>query len=43
VLVSENVSIRHVAFLADGSVVDLGSLKFGEDLDDIGGAIGVQP
>jgi hypothetical protein len=43
VLVSENVSVRHLAFGADGSVTDLGSLAFGSGLQNIGGAIGVTP
>jgi len=43
VLVSENVSVRQLAFRADGSVEDLGSLQFGSGLDNIGGAIGVTP
>ncbi|MEZ0312034.1 MAG: hypothetical protein ACAI38_09675 [Myxococcota bacterium] len=41
VYVSENVSVRRLAFRPDGSVVDLGSLQFGQDLKDISGAIGV--
>lgn len=43
VLVSENVSVRQLAFRADGSVVDLGSLRFGSDIADIAGALGVTP
>lgn len=43
VLVSENVSVRHLAFRADGGVDDLGSLAFGEGLENISGAIGVTP
>lgn len=43
VFVSENVSIRHLAFRQDGSVDDLGSLQFGEGLEQIAGAIGVTP
>ena len=43
VFVSENVSIRQLAFHADGSVVDVGSLAFGSGLENIGGAIGVTP
>jgi DNA-binding beta-propeller fold protein YncE len=41
VYVSENVSVRRLAFKPDGSVEDLGSLQFGQDLRDISGAIGV--
>lgn len=43
VLVAENVSIRQLAFRATGAVDDLGSLAFGSGLDQITGAIGVQP
>ena len=43
VLVSELSSIRQVVFHDDGSVVDIGSLQFGDGLDQILGAIGVQP
>jgi hypothetical protein len=43
VLVSENVSIRHLAFRSDGRVDDLGSLAFGSGLANISGAIGVTP
>lgn len=43
VLVSENVSVRHLAFGVDGSVTDLGSLAFGSGLENISGAIGVTP
>jgi len=43
VLVSENVSIRQLAFRADGAVEDLGSLAFGSGLENISGAIGVTP
>jgi len=43
VLVSENVSVRQLAFHVDGTVEDLGSLAFGSGLDNIGGAIGVTP
>ncbi|MBX3157079.1 MAG: hypothetical protein KF773_13975 [Deltaproteobacteria bacterium] len=42
VLVSENVSVRHLAFGPD-VVRDLGSLAFGSGLDNISGAIGVTP
>ncbi len=41
VYVSENVSVRRLAFKPDGSVVDLGSLQLGQSLRDINGAIGV--
>jgi DNA-binding beta-propeller fold protein YncE len=43
VLVAELSSIRHLAFHDDGSVVDLGSLQFGDGVDQILGAIGVTP
>lgn len=43
VLVSENVSVRHLVFGTDGSVADLGSLAFGSGLQNISGAIGVTP
>jgi len=43
VLVSENVSVRQLAFHEDGSVEDVGSLAFGDGLESISGAIGVTP
>jgi len=43
VLVSENVSIRHLAFRSNGTVEDLGSFPFGAGLQNIAGAIGVTP
>lgn len=43
VFVSENVSVRHLAFRDTGAVEDLGSLAFGMGLQNIGGAIGVTP
>jgi len=43
VLVSENVSVRQLAFRAGGVVEDLGSLAFGSGLHNISGAIGVTP
>ncbi|HEU0030711.1 MAG TPA: hypothetical protein VFQ53_08760 [Kofleriaceae bacterium] len=43
VFISENVSIRHLAFTPDGNVTDLGSLAFGMGLENIGGAIGITP
>jgi hypothetical protein len=43
VLVSELSSIRQLQFDAEGGVTDVGSLAFGEGLEEIGGAIGVQP
>lgn len=43
VLVAENVSIRQLAFRASGDVDDVGSLTFGDGLEQITGAIGVQP
>jgi DNA-binding beta-propeller fold protein YncE len=43
VLVSENVSIRQLAFRDTGAVDDLGSLAFGSGLQNIGGAIGITP
>jgi hypothetical protein len=41
--VSENVSVRQLAFRTGGVVEDLGSLAFGSGLQNIGGAIGVTP
>ena len=43
VLVSENVSVRQLAFRTAGVVEDLGSLAFGSGLQNISGAIGVTP
>jgi hypothetical protein len=43
VLVSELSSIRHLVFRNTGAVDDLGSLAFGDGLDNIAGAIGVTP
>jgi hypothetical protein len=43
VLVSENLSVRQLAFRATGAIDDLGSLEFGSGLDQISGAIGVTP
>ncbi|MDB4961790.1 MAG: hypothetical protein JWP01_1789 [Myxococcales bacterium] len=43
VFVSENVSVRHLAFRASGMVEDLGSLQLGSGLDNISGVIGVTP
>lgn len=43
VLVSELSSIRQLQFDDEGGVTDVGSLMFGEGLEEIGGAIGVQP
>lgn len=43
VFVSENVSIRHLAFRASGEVEDLGSLQLGSGLQNISGVIGVTP
>lgn len=43
VFVSENVSIRQLAFREDGSVENLGSLAFGSGLENILGAIGITP
>jgi len=43
VLVSENVSVRQLAFRAGGVVEDLGSLAFGSGVQHISGAIGVTP
>jgi len=43
VLVAENVGVRHLAFRMTGAVDDLGSLAFGSGLQNIAGAIGVQP
>lgn len=43
VWVVENVSIRHLRFTQAGAVEDLGSLSFGSGLQNIPGAIGIQP
>jgi len=43
VLVSELSSVRQLAFRDTGAVEDLGSLQFGDGLENIGGAIGVTP
>ncbi len=43
VFVSENVSIRHLAFRTSGAVEDLGSLQLGSGLQNISGAIGATP
>jgi hypothetical protein len=43
VLISELSRIRQVTFAAGGAVNDAGSLVFGSGLDEICGAIGVQP
>lgn len=43
VFVSELSSIRQIVFHDDASVTDIGSLQFGGGLDQILGAIGVQP
>ena len=43
VFVSENVSIRQLAFREDGSVENIGSLAFGSGLQNILGAIGITP
>ncbi len=43
VFVSENVSVRQLAFHADGTVEDVGSLAMGSGLENIDGAIGVTP
>lgn len=43
VLVSENTGVRRVRFDATGAVTDLGRFDLGEGLDDIPGAIGLQP
>jgi hypothetical protein len=43
VLVSENTGVRRVRFHAGGEVEDLGLEAFGDGLEDIPGAIGVQP
>jgi len=43
VFVSELSSIRHLAFDDNGGVTDLGSLQFGDGIDQILGAIGVTP
>lgn len=43
VFVGELSSIRHLAFDDNGGVTDLGSLQFGDGIDQILGAIGVTP
>lgn len=43
VLVAENVGIRRVQFTGGGAVEDLGAFALGEGLENIVGAIGVQP
>jgi hypothetical protein len=43
VFVSENVSIRQLAFREDGTVENIGSLAFGSGLQNILGAIGITP
>ena len=43
VFVSENVSIRQLAFREDGTVENIGSLAFGSGLENILGAIGITP
>ena len=43
VLVAENVGIRRVRFNGGGAVEDLGAFALGEGLENIVGAIGVQP
>jgi len=42
VLVSENVGVHRVQFSA-GGVQDLGATTYGDGLENIVGAIGVQP
>lgn len=43
VLVSELSSVRRLVFHSTGEVEDVGSLSFGDGLENIGGAIGVTP
>jgi hypothetical protein len=43
VLVTENLLVRRLRFDGEGGVEDLGPFDLGEDLDDIPGALGVQP
>ena len=43
VLVSENVAVRRLRFEPSGAVTDLGILPMGDGIDQITGAIGVQP
>ncbi len=43
VLVSENVGIRRVRFSGGGAVEDLGAFDLGEGVENVVGAIGVQP
>jgi hypothetical protein len=43
VLIAENVGVRQIKFAAGATVTDLGMFGFGSGLDNISGAIGVQP
>jgi hypothetical protein len=43
VLIAENVGVRQIQFAAGATVTDLGMFGFGSGLDNISGAIGVQP
>lgn len=43
VLVGEVDTLRHLAFRPNGAVEDLGQVAFDEGLDEIVGAVGVQP
>lgn len=43
VLVAENVGVRRVRFTEDGGVTDLGAFDLGDGLEQIVGAIGLQP
>ena len=43
VLVSELSTIRRLMFRANGNVDDVGSLVFGDGLENINGAIGITP
>lgn len=43
VLVAENVGIRRVRFSGGGAVEDLGAFDLGEGIENVVGAIGVQP
>lgn len=43
VLVSENTAIRQVRFEGGGVITDLGPFSLGDGIEDIPGAIGVQP
>jgi len=43
VLLSENTGIRRIRFEGSGAVVDLGLYDLGDGLENVPGAVGVQP